>query len=245
MDRLTYDLRDGVARITLDDGRLNVMSLDMLEAISRALDQAARDAAVVRLESGRPGVFSAGFDLKVFSSGDPAASLAMVRAGAELALKLLTHPDPVLAICAGHAFPMGAFLILASDLRIGAVGDWRIGLNEVAIGIAPPGFALEVARQRLTPAWLNRTALTGEMCPATEAAAAGFLDRLVAPADLEAAAHAAQETLKGIDRPSHRTAKARLRAGPAAAMRAAIDRELTLEAYAGRPPSAVRLPKAG
>src|SRR5689334_11683459 len=195
-----YELNDGVAVITMDDGRLNVMSLAMLQALHDAFDRAAADGAIVVLRSGRE-VFSAGFDLKVFAANDAEGSHAMVRSGAELALKVLSHPYPVVSVWAGHAYPMGAFLILSSDVRLGVEGPWRIGLNEVAIGIAVPSFALEVARQRLAPAYLNRGPLTGEMFGPADALAAGFVDHLVAPSEAEAALAEIVEGLRKIHLP--------------------------------------------
>src|SRR5437879_2897960 len=115
------------------------------------------------------------------SSGDTAKSLEMVKAGAELALRLMLHPLPTIGVMEGHAYPMGTFLLLACDVRLGARGAHRMGLNEVAIGISPPGFAIELARSRLHPAWLSRTAVLGEMYEPEDALAAGFLDRVVPP----------------------------------------------------------------
>lgn len=220
-----YELHSGVARITLDDGKVNAMSLATLEALHSALDRAAADEAVVLLSSGRERIFSAGFDLKVFAGGDPGAVRAMVRSGAELALKLLGHPAPVVAVCSGDAFPMGAFLLLASDIRIGVEGSYRIGLNEVAIGIAVPSFALALARHRLTPAWLDRTALMGEMFSPPDAVTAGFLDRLVAPADIEAEVARSLDQALRIHRASHAIVKSRLRGATMSAMRHAIATE--------------------
>ncbi|HEV7690066.1 MAG TPA: crotonase/enoyl-CoA hydratase family protein [Hyphomonadaceae bacterium] len=239
-------VRDGqVARITMDDGKVNVMSLAMLDALHAAIDRAAADQAIIVLSSGRD-VFSAGFDLKVFAANDPEKSLAMVKAGAELALKLYSHPLPVIGACRGHAFPMGAFLLLASDVRIGGAGAWRIGLNEVAIGIPVPSFALELARSRLHPAWFQRTALTGEMFVPDDAMKAGFLDKIVPAGALDAAVNEAAAQLSKIHLPSHAIVKRRVRASAIAAIRAAIDAEMTLDAYrdSARSKSAVRLPGA-
>lgn len=240
-------VREGrVARITMDDGKVNVMSQAMLEALHAAVDRAAVDEAIIVLGSARPEVFSAGFDLKVFAANDAAMSLAMVKAGAELALKLYQHPLPVIGACRGHAFPMGAFLLLASDVRIGAAGAWRIGLNEVAIGIPVPGFALELAKSRLHPAWFQRTALTGEMFMPDDAVKAGFMDKIVPAGALDAAVEEAVAQISKIHLPSHAIVKRRVRASAVAAIRAAIDAELTLEAYeeSSRAKSAVRLPGA-
>jgi enoyl-CoA hydratase/carnithine racemase len=242
--RVSLAVKDGVARIVLDDGKVNVMSLAMLDEIAAALDRAEKNAEIAILRSSRPGIFSAGFDLKVFAAGDVAGSLAMVKAGAELALRLMSFPLPTVGVMEGHAFPMGTFLLLACDVRLGARGPHRMGLNEVAIGITPPGFAVELARSRLHPAWLSRTVTLGEMYEPDEAAIAGFLDRVVAPENIEATLAEVTTALRAIHKPSHAAAKKRLRQAAIATMRAAIERELTLEAYQASGPvrSAVALP---
>src|SRR5262249_51718111 len=129
---VTYDRTDAVATITLDDGKVNVLSPPMQSAIHVALDRAeADDAAVVLL--GRDGVLSAGFDLDVLRDGGP-DSIAMVRGGFELAARVLAFPRPVVIGCTGHAVAMGAFLLLSGDYRLGVAGDYLLTANEVAIG---------------------------------------------------------------------------------------------------------------
>ena len=232
-ERVSYRCEGGVARVVMDDGKVNAMSPAMLGEIGEALDRAEADKAMVVLRSGRPGLFSAGFDLKIFAAGDPGASLAMVRAGAELALRLMAFPYPTLGVMEGHAYPMGAFLLLACDIRLGAAGAYRMGLNEVAIGITPPRFAIELARSRLTPATLSRTVTLGEMFEPEAALAGGFLDVVAEPDGVEAAIEAALASLRGVDFAMHAIAKRSLRAATMAAMRAAIDEDLTPTAYLG------------
>ena len=246
-ERVTYRLEEGVARITMDDGKVNVMSPAMLWDLEAAFDRAERDKAMVVLRSGRQAIFSAGFDLKIFASNDPLRSLEMVKAGAELALRLMAFPYPTVGVMEGHAFPMGTFLLLACDVRLGALGKFRMGLNEVAIGITPPGFAIELARSRLHPAWLSRTVTLGEMYEPEEAVAAGFLDRIVPANAIDAALGETISALKGLNVAMHGSAKLRLRQPAMEAMREAIDRELTLEAYRARAATltAVTLPAGG
>lgn len=221
---VTYERTGRAARIRMDDGKVNVMSAQMLTALHGAFDRAAAEQAIVVL-SGRDNIFSAGFDLKVFRTGDAEGGRTMVKLGAELALKLLSFPTPVISVAAGHAYPMGAFLMLSSDWRIGAEGDWRTGLNEVRIGLTVPRFALEIARQRLQPAYFSRTAMTGELFQPAEALTAGFLDELVPAANLEAAVDAAIARMESLDAASHTATKARARAAAIAAVRAAIDQD--------------------
>jgi enoyl-CoA hydratase len=226
----SYSRTGPIGRVVMDDGKLNVMSVAMLAALHRAFDEAERDQTVVVL-SGRGKAFSAGFDLKVFAAGSAEEIHTMTKSGAELALRLLSFPTPVVAACNGHALPMGAFLLMASDIRIAAAGDFGIGMNEVAIAINVPRFAIEIARNRLTPAYFNRLVPTGQMVPPAEAVTAGFVDWLVPPAELEAAALKAAEALTKIDMAAHLTTKLRTRAPVIKAVREAIDSDMTL-AYA-------------
>ena len=242
--RIAYDYQDGVATITMNDGKVNILSTAMLAEIGDALDRAEQDAAIVVLQSARPGIFSAGFDLKIFAANDAQASLDMVKGGAELALRLMAFPHPTLGVMQGHAYPMGTFLLLACDLRLASAGSHRMGLNEVTIGIAPPGFAVELARSRMHPAWLSRTVALGEMFTPEAALEAGLLDRVVAPEALDTELSLILEGMKAVHRPSHALAKRRLRYPAMAAIRDAIDRELTIEAYTSgaRAPSDIVLP---
>jgi len=221
--RARVRIEDGVAWITLDDGKVNAMSSAMLGEIGAALDEAERAGALVLL-SGRDGIFSAGFDLKAFARGRD-ASLAMVRAGAELVVRLLSFPRPVLAVCTGHAYPMGAFLLLASDARLGAAGPWRIGLNETAIGITVPKFAVELARHRLAPPGFARIQSAALFGP-EDALRLGYLDRVVAADALAEAARAEADRLRALDAKSFAATKARINERALQAIGAALDEEL-------------------
>jgi enoyl-CoA hydratase len=137
---VSYENRAGVATVSMDDGKVNVMSAAMLRELTTAFERAEKDGVTVILTSARGGIFSAGFDTQILARKDPQEVFEMVRLGAELAARVLAFPRPVVAACPGHAYPMGAFLLLASDIRIGAEGSYRIGLHEVAIGIPVPTF---------------------------------------------------------------------------------------------------------
>ncbi|HUH83975.1 MAG TPA: crotonase/enoyl-CoA hydratase family protein [Stellaceae bacterium] len=227
---LIYSRSGAIAKIVMDDGKLNIMSIAMLAALHSAFNAAEKDGAVVVL-TGRGKAFSAGFDLGVFSHGTASDIHTMLKSGAELALRILSFPRPVVAACNGHAFPMGAFLLMSADIRIAAEGAYGIGMNEVAIAITVPRFAVEVARQRLTPAYFNRAVTTGQLFAPAEAATAGFVDWTVPAAELEKAADDAAERLSKIDAAAHAASKLRARAPAIAAIRAAIDQDITL-AYA-------------
>jgi len=225
---VTYSRSGPITRIVMDDGKANVMSIGMLDALHAAFDEAEKNQTVVIL-TGRGTTFSAGFDLKLITTGSASEIHRMVKAGAELALRILSFPTPVVAACNGNAYPMGAFLILSADLRLAADGPYKIGMNEVAIGLTVPQFGIEVARARLTPAYFNRSVLTGEMFAPQEAVTAGFFDRTVTAPDLEVAADQAAEALCRINLPAHATTKLRARGPTIQAVRDAIAAEVTLE----------------
>jgi enoyl-CoA hydratase len=228
----TYELDGRIATITMDDGKVNAFSIDMLTAVHAAFDRAEEDGAVVVLR-GRDGYFSAGFDLKVFSGGDPDRVVEMLRLGATLAERVLSFATPVLVACSGHAVAAATFVALAADVRIGVDGPYRLGLNEVQIGLTVPWFAIELARQRLTPAHFDRAVVTAAMYTPAEAVEAGFLDRIVAPEELRSASLQAAETLAGLNAAAHTATKLRVRAGALTAIRTAIESELTVAALTG------------
>ena len=218
---VSYQLKDSIATIIMDDGKVNVLSSAMLGELDAALDRALADRAVVLL-AGRPGVFSAGFDLPVLNAGG-AESVAMVRAGFALAERLLSFPVPVVIACTGHAVAMGVFILLSGDYRVGAAGPYKIAANEVAIGLTMPRAAVEILRQRLAPAHFNRAATLAEPFSPDNAVEAGFLDRVVGAADLYDVAHGAAEAAATLDLDAHLATKLRVRQHTLNAVRAAID----------------------
>lgn len=218
---VTYRLHDAVAAITMDDGKVNVLSLAMIAELDAALDRAAADRAVVVL-TGRDGVFSAGFDLPVLRGGGTEAA-DLLHAGFELAARLLAFRTPVVVACPGHAVAMGAFLVLSGDYRIGASGPYKITANEVAIGITMPYAAVEICRQRLTPAGFNRAVVIADVFPPEDAVTAGFLDRVVPATELAQTAAATAARLVSLDLDAHAATKQRARRLVGTALREAID----------------------
>lgn len=202
-----YDLADGVATITMDDGKVNALSEDMLGQVSAHFDQAEADGAVVVL-TGRERTLSAGFDLRTELEGWP----PMLVAGARLAERMLSFPRPVVVACNGNAIAMGGFLTLSGDYRVGARGDCKIGLNEVAIGLTLPYFAIAIARHRLTRPYFDRCTITGGLFAAEQALEAGFLDELVDADDLAPRAREVATQLAGVSMDAHAATKLRVRA---------------------------------
>src|SRR6201996_2943573 len=175
---VTYDLSESIATITLDDGKVNVLGPAMQTAISEALDRAEKDSVKAVVIAGNQRVFSGGFDLAVFQSGDAQAALAMLAGGFELSVRCLTFPKPVIMAATGPAIAMGSFLLLSGDHRVGAPKS-RCQAIEVAIGMTIPISAIEIMRMRLTPAAFQRGTSLAATFAGDEAVAAGWLDELV------------------------------------------------------------------
>jgi enoyl-CoA hydratase len=219
--RVDYELKDSIATITMDDGKLNVLSLDMFAQLGAAFDRAQQDRAVVVL-TGREGAFSAGFDLRTLRAGG-AEARRLVLTGFELAERILAFPAPVVIACPGHAIAMGAFLLLAGDYRIAALGDYKIGANEVSLGVTMPFFALEICRQRLVPTHFHRAAVLSEMYAPHDAVTAGFLDRAVPASELPSTTRSVAAQLAKLDGAAHTASKLRARDLALRAIRSAIE----------------------
>lgn len=222
--QVNYQLDNGVAIIKLNNGKVNALSPEVLQQLNTALDQAVADKAVVIL-TGQPGILSGGYDLKVMMSG-PQQALDLVAMGSTLTRRMLAHPYPVIIACPGHAIAKGAFLLLAADYRIAIDGEFKIGLNEVQIGMTMHQAGLVLARDRLTPAAFQRAVLNAEMFAPHAACTAGFVDQVVPAEELLAAAMAAAGQLKQLNMKAHRNTKLKARAALLAELDAAIEHDL-------------------
>ena len=179
---MEINLENEIAVLTFDDGKANAVSHDFIDSMMEGLDKAESDAkAVVIL--GKPGMFSAGFDLKEIQKG-PQEAAALVNKGAHMLYRLFSFPQPVIGGCTGHAIAAGAFTLLTCDTRIGAKGDFKLGLNETAIGMVLPVFGKELAANRLSKRHLTGAVIQAQMYDPEDAVDVGFLDELIEAGDV-------------------------------------------------------------
>jgi len=209
-DKVRYELRDEIAVITMDDGKANALSHEVIDALHACLDRAESEARAVLL-TGRERRLSGGFDLTVMISS-PEATRNLVTAGAELMLRLYTFPRPVVVACTGHALAAGAILLLVADARIGAEGDFKIGLNEVAIQLTLPLFALELARDRLSKRHFSAAVTQARIFDPVSAQDAGYLDATAKAEILFETAFDEARRLATLPDPAFRNTKQRERA---------------------------------
>jgi enoyl-CoA hydratase len=219
-----YSPLGSVARLHFDDGKANVISPASLAALNAALDRAEKEAGAVLL-LGRTGRFCAGFDLNTIQESADAAR-RLVAGGAQLAARFAASPLPIVVGCGGHALAMGALLLLGADVRVGAAGDFKLGLNEVAIRMTLPAFALELANERLSKRHLLRATTLAEVYAPADACDAGYLDRVVSAEQLEAEALAEAARLAELPRRAFAETKRGLRFAMVERIRAGLEKDL-------------------
>lgn len=216
--------QDKYTLIQMDDGKANALGFEMLAQLDSALDQ-AEEAGKVAIICGRPGKFSAGFDLGVMGEGGD-GMLKLLRSGSTISRRLLAFPAPVILAVSGHAIAMGALLTLSADYRIGVHGTYKIGLNEVAIGMTLPYFGIELARERLATTHFASAVTMAKLYDSVGAVEAGFLDEVVSEEDLVERAIAKAEQLAVLDMEAHKNTKARTRETFMATLDDAVKKEL-------------------
>lgn len=219
---VTYQRDESVVRVGMDDGKLNVLSPQMLVELGEAFEQASGEGVPVVLR-GREGVLSAGFDLKVLQGGDGTAAADLLKAGFVLSRRIFSFPTPVVVACTGHAIAMGLFLVMSADYRIGVDGPFRITANEVQIGMTLPRAAIDVCRYRLGHPYFDRVAALAEVFTPKTALPSGIFSRVVDAAELDEAVEEAATTMAGLNMRAHEGTKLRAREDFLATLQTSID----------------------
>ena len=221
---LTYTEDETHVTIAMDDGKANVLSTEMIAQLNTAFDKAEATKKIVIL-TGREGMFSGGFNLKEMQ-GSPEQALALTSKGSKLALRIMKHPRPVIALSTGHTIAMGAFLLLACDYRMIADGEYKVGLNETLIGMPMHNFGIEIARYRLPNNYFNRCVINAEIFNPKGAMHAGFVDRIVPAAQLPLAGPMAAQLFGQLHEQAFRKTKLKTRKAAFAILEQAIEDDL-------------------
>lgn len=202
----TLTTEGDVSIITLNDGKANVFSPEMSSTVSNLLDQVPGDKGSLVI-TGRPGIFSAGFDLKIISSGDADAVAAMVKAGFTLLARIYNFPRPVIAACSGHGVALGAFLLCCADYRLGAKGQFIVQANETRNNMSIPTPILEISKSRISKTHWYRAILNAEAYPVEKAIEPGYLDEVTEPDNLMIRAMEVANDLASLGHPHYKLTK--------------------------------------
>jgi enoyl-CoA hydratase len=176
--KVLLDIRDDVALITMDDGKMNAITPAAMVDLNAAFDKAEADARAVVL-AGRPGSFCAGFHLSTMQGDDQEATRALSLAGGYFALRLFSFPKPLVAACTGHGFTIGAIWMAGCDTRIGEFGSYKHGMTETKLGMPLTAWALAPLQTRLSMQYWIPAIAQSRLFDPEEAVAAGFLDEVV------------------------------------------------------------------
>ena len=223
---LTTEVDGDVLVAHMDDGKANVFGHDMLGGLQAGLDAAEADEKVRAVViAGRPGCFSGGFDLAVMRGGQDATQ-GLVRAGAELCLRLYGFRLPVVGACTGHAVAAGAITLMALDTRIGAEGKFKVGMSEVALGMRLPVYAAALAQDRLSRLRLTSATIQGELFDPMTAVEVGYLDRVVDADQVIAEAVAEAHRLAKLPTGAHALTKEVIRSATIDHIRKTLDSDM-------------------
>ena len=195
-----------VSIITLDDGKANVFSANMSSTINELLDDVPDDKGSL-LITGRPGLFSAGFDLKTIQGGDPKAAIEMTTAGFKLLSRIYSFPRPVIAASSGHAIALGAFVLCCADYRIGAAGNFIVQANETRNGMSIPTPILEISKSRILKNHWYRAILNAEAYSIADSIDAGYMDEVVEPEELMTKSLEVAQDLATLSHPHYKQTK--------------------------------------
>ncbi len=224
----TRDHGNGVAVLTVDRPPANAMDLTLLDEIVAAVQPFAGDPPRALVIAGRPGLFSAGVDLKLAPTYGPEDRRRMVAAINAMALGVYELPCPVVGAITGHAVAGGLVLALCTDLRV-ASSAGRYGLTEVQVGIGYPQAAIGVVRAELAPYAARRLALGSDLLSASEALTLGVFDELAEPTDVLPRGLELATSLANFPPEVYARTKRELRAATAARLRAAAAEDPLLE----------------
>jgi enoyl-CoA hydratase len=202
----TLTNKDDISIITLDDGKANVFSPKMIQDVNECLDKVPTESGALII-TGREGMFSAGFDLKIISAGDIQATMDMSLSGFKLLSRIFSFPRPVLAACSGHGIALGTFLLCCCDYRIGVKGDFMIGANEMRTNMVIPIPILELISHRVSSSHKYRAILGAEMYSLQNGVEAGLIDEIVDSNDLMEAAKLKAKDLASMGHPSYSLTK--------------------------------------
>lgn len=204
-----YQSKEDYVIITISNGKANAISHEVIEGLNDSLDKALKEDKVV-VVTGQSGIFSAGFDLKVMTAS-PESAKKLVTEGSKLSLRMLSFPKPIIIACTGHAIAKGGFLLLSADYRIGVEGDFKIGLNEVMIGMTMHYAGIAIARAKLAHTYLDRSVNNSEIFDPKQALKAGFLDIIVTQDQLENMTTKIATMFSKLNRKAHAETKIKVR----------------------------------
>jgi enoyl-CoA hydratase len=212
MEKISYHIENKRATITMDDGKANAMNFDYFEEMNSALTEIESSGSQVLIVKGRQGFFSGGLDVKLMSTLTPQDIDKLAKAFARTMLRIFVYPMPTIAVCTGHAIAGGGILAFACDRRYVINGDYRIQMNEVAIGIPLPSWMLLIGQSAIPAGTQAEALLHAKTYAPEEACDASIFHGLIENGeDIDAFLKDEINVLMGLNMNAYAATKKRLR----------------------------------
>ena len=167
---------DGIRVLKLAHGKVSAMDIELGEALTREIKDAAAAAIKAVIVTGSGSAFSAGVDLFRVVSDGPEYGRRFLPVLDEFLRAALTFPKPMVAAINGHAIAGGCILAACCDHRIMMEGNGRIGIPELAVGVPFPALPLQIMAARLGDGPLRDLVFTGRTVQIDEAKVMGLID---------------------------------------------------------------------
>ena len=188
-----------IAVLRIDRPPANAIDLVLAGEFAAALEGIETDGGISALVvTGAGSCFSAGLDLKVVPTYDREQQQSMVMQVNRLFGGLYGLSMPTVAAVNGHAIAGGVILTLCCDYRIGAEGDYKLGLAEARVGVPFPVAAMAIVQSELSHSIARKMVLTARNSGPGEAQSMGVLDELQPPDQLLTRAIEVAEEMAGL-----------------------------------------------
>jgi enoyl-CoA hydratase len=212
MKKISYTIENNRARITMDDGKANAMDFDYFEEMNSALAAIESAGAKAVIIKGRQGFFSGGLNVKLIATLAPHDIDRLAEVFARAMLRVFLYPMPTIAVCTGHAIAGGAMLAFACDRRYIMKGNYRVQMNEHAIGIPLPSWMLLIGKSAIPVAVQTEALLHAKAYTPEEVCAAVIFHGLIEEgADIDASLDNEVNALMGLQMKAYSLAKRRMR----------------------------------
>lgn len=183
METLQLRKEEEYSILSFDRGKSNPMNLQMFEEMIAVLKELKSDSSVKGvIITGKENFFSSGLDLPEIMSYDKVKTRLFWESFMDMIIELVSFPKPLISAITGHAPAGGCIVAVACDYRIMAGGNYKIGLNEIPVGITVPRHIFE-----LYAFWVGRHRayqflMEGRLMNPQQASDAGLID-MVVPAE--------------------------------------------------------------
>jgi Delta3-Delta2-enoyl-CoA isomerase len=171
---------DGIVELRLSRPPVNALNPALVERLGEAIDKAISGDARALIISGSPGMFSAGLDVPELLKLDQQGMRRFWQSFFGLLGRIARSDIPIVTALTGHSPAGGTVIALFADYRVQAGGPFRLGLNEVQVGLVVPPVIHQALVRLIGPYPAERHLVAGQMIPAEDALKVGLVDEIVA-----------------------------------------------------------------